>query len=382
MTDPDKSLLDRLRALKPATNVSLAGPQPPPPHLTTTPLNPTAINDVLADRLRSLRREAEKAPAAKPPTNHHLSAPANAPALPRHDPTTDPPNASPSSNVVPPHPTAFDEVLLETDDGFLEDLLRGEAASSDPALLDARAELDTLRDLAKQFSDLAAETRGAPGEDDGDDSDGEGMRRDVEGILSEAIAGAKAHEVEVGDDTTTPGGGGPDSTDAKVDDPAQGDGRSSSPFTLPSVPTDLPSPTTSPPQNVPSTGDFESDMARRMAALRTFTPAAAAAEAEAEDSNPLGLPSAPTFHPSDRSPTQSPAARPAGRAGFTDDDMKTWCVVCIEDGTLICPGCDDDVYCSRCWYEMHLGPAAGFDERSHKAQQFNKDKKKKVAIGA
>ncbi|KAJ2992984.1 hypothetical protein NUW58_g1984 [Xylaria curta] len=51
----------------------------------------------------------------------------------------------------------------------------------------------------------------------------------------------------------------------------------------------------------------------------------------------------------------------------SDEDQRTWCVVCLEDGTVHCLGCDagDDVYCARCWKEMHVGPRAGYDERGH-----------------
>lgn len=196
------------------------------------------------------------------------------------------------------------------------------------------------------------------------------MRRDVEDVLSKALADAETSEAGEAEEAKDGHSVEPDTQTRESrdledkDDPA---------LSLPSVPTDLPSPT-SLPQNAPSTGSFDDDMARRMAALKNFKP-------QHQPSDSLDLPSVPTFHPADKSPPERP--KPAGRVGFTDDDAKTWCVVCLEDGTLICPGCDDDVYCSRCWYEMHEGPAAGFDERSHKALRFNRDqKKKKVAVGA
>ena len=261
---------------------------------------------------------------------------------------------------------------METDDGFLEDLLRNESAEPAPELsLDARAEIDALRELSRQFSELA---KVQDAKDDGDDSGGEEMKRDVEAIVSEAVEGVKRGETEeTNPEKTDPGGDFRAETGTPRDPIGEGD----PPLSLPSVPTDLPSPTTSPPQHVPNTGDFENDMARRMAALKNFKPAAQPV------SDSLDLPSVPTFHPSDRKPRHAEGAKRAGRVGFTDDDMETWCTVCLEDGTLICPGCDDDVYCQRCWYEMHRGPAAGYDETLHEAKQFNKDqKKKKVAVDA
>jgi hypothetical protein len=35
-----------------------------------------------------------------------------------------------------------------------------------------------------------------------------------------------------------------------------------------------------------------------------------------------------------------------------DDDQ--WCCICNEDAILSCLGCDDDLYCRKCWNEGHL----------------------------
>ncbi|EGO51644.1 hypothetical protein NEUTE1DRAFT_132532 [Neurospora tetrasperma FGSC 2508] len=48
---------------------------------------------------------------------------------------------------------------------------------------------------------------------------------------------------------------------------------------------------------------------------------------------------------------------------YTDEDARRWCKVCLEDATIRCEGCEDDGYCVRCWREMHVGPAAGWEER-------------------
>lgn len=327
-----------------------------------------AKDDLLADRLRLLRDRADRADKAPPkrPTDGPPS-PGNAPALPRPDATD--PEAPPRSGRTPHH--ADYDGLLETDDGFLEDLLRGEDTETVPDLpLDARADLDALRELARQFAELG-KAQDAEGKDD-DDSDGEGMRRDAEDIVSEALAAARSDPEETAPVPVAMDGSGDPRTE--TDTPRNPAEEANPALTLPSVPTDLPSPTTPLPQNPPSTGDFEDDMARRMAALKNFKPAQAASDS-------LDLPSVPTFHPSDKVAAEK--AKSAGRVGFTDDDTKTWCVVCLEDGTLICPGCDEDVYCSRCWHEMHRGPSAGYDETLHEALHFNKDqKKKKLAVGA
>lgn len=139
-------------------------------------------------------------------------------------------------------------------------------------------------------------------------------------------------------------------------------------ITLPDVPSDL---ADIPSSNRAGSADID-DITARLAALRAPSP----------DQDALALPSVPTSKPSGQ-----PVNRLTSRTNYTDDDVESWCTVCLEDATVRCPGCDDDVYCTRCWYEMHRGPQAGFDERSHKAVQFTKDKKekekkKKVALGA
>jgi len=66
---------------------------------------------------------------------------------------------------------------------------------------------------------------------------------------------------------------------------------------------------------------------------------------------------------------------------YTDDDIDSWCIICNDDATVRCLGCDGDLYCQNCWNEGHRGSDAGFEERQHKALAYVKDKRrKKVAI--
>jgi len=96
----------------------------------------------------------------------------------------------------------------------------------------------------------------------------------------------------------------------------------------------------------------------------------------------LSLPSVPTT----MTPTKAtPASKPD--LGHTDQDVDTWCVICNDDATLRCLGCDGDLYCAGCWIEGHRGDDAGFEERTHKAVQFvkgggkRKTPKRKVMMG-
>lgn len=130
-------------------------------------------------------------------------------------------------------------------------------------------------------------------------------------------------------------------------------------LSLPQVPTALRDPV--PPSSQQDQDPFESSIANRLAALRGpgHTPLATDA---------FGLPSAPTSQPED---VKGGLLRP--RSGYTDADQKTWCCVCLDDGTIRCLDCEDggEVYCARCWREMHIGPAAGYDERGHQWEKFD-----------
>jgi hypothetical protein len=114
-------------------------------------------------------------------------------------------------------------------------------------------------------------------------------------------------------------------------------------LSIPSAPTKLPDPDV-------QTGGFESDIAARMAALRA--------------TDDLGLPSAPTSQPGQ--------AMPGGvMTKYTDEEIETWCVICQDDATIRCLGCDD-LYCAKCWREGHVGPDVGWEERRHAWEKFRK----------
>ncbi|WWC87336.1 uncharacterized protein L201_002225 [Kwoniella dendrophila CBS 6074] len=60
-----------------------------------------------------------------------------------------------------------------------------------------------------------------------------------------------------------------------------------------------------------------------------------------------------------------------------DEDTESWCCICNKDATLICLGCDSDIYCDECWRDGH-GNGDG-QERGHRAKRFVY---KKQLIGA
>lgn len=111
-------------------------------------------------------------------------------------------------------------------------------------------------------------------------------------------------------------------------------------LSLPSAPSTLPTPSK-------KSLDFDSDIAARMAILQGLSPA----------TNELGLPSAPTFEPRKGVMKKKPS---------TDEDVGSWCIICQDDATVKCVGCEGDLYCAGCWKEGHTGPDVGWEEKRHR----------------
>ncbi|KAH7313573.1 hypothetical protein B0I35DRAFT_275885 [Stachybotrys elegans] len=339
--DVDKSLLDRLQALRgSAVAPSQATPKSTQIDLIQRAKTPTR-EDALAARLKSLRN----ADVASPSPSISSSPKA------AQSPT---PARKPSSSRIPPERKADDDVdaMFQTDDQTLEELLGSEANAPpmEPRDEDVRALLEELSQAVPKDDAASGLPREREHQGDSDDSDGERMSKEVDSVIARFQDEVELDKALARDSPDTP----PTLQDDAASEPVDS-------LTLPSVPsdpTDLPS--------VPQSSSLD-DITARLAALR------------ASSSSP-SLPSVPTSKPSGK-----PVNRLTSRTNYTDDDVDSWCTVCLEDATLRCLGCDGDPYCVRCWREMHVGPAAAFDDRSHKAMQFNRDTKKeekKVALGA
>lgn len=57
------------------------------------------------------------------------------------------------------------------------------------------------------------------------------------------------------------------------------------------------------------------------------------------------------------------------RISEPDSDIDSWCCICNEDGSLVCVGCDKDVYCEPCWAEGHSSMGTD-DLREHKRKSL------------
>lgn len=88
----------------------------------------------------------------------------------------------------------------------------------------------------------------------------------------------------------------------------------------------------------------------------------------------LSLPGAPSFSPSKKTSKNVNSNLPK----YTDEEIDSWCVICNDDATVRCIGCDGDLYCRSCWNEGHTGPDAGFEEKRHR---WTKYESKKTSAG-
>jgi len=94
----------------------------------------------------------------------------------------------------------------------------------------------------------------------------------------------------------------------------------------------------------------------------------APAQGSTDTASIFEFPSAPISVPITKVVTPSSKPKPA----FADEEIETWCIICSDDATVRCLGCDSDLYCSNCWNEGHRGPDAGYEEKMHKAVRFVK----------
>ncbi|KAK0118152.1 hypothetical protein ONS95_012458 [Cadophora gregata] len=362
MSDPpsyDQHLLDRLNALKKSSiAIDSAKPKSISPTISTPEID-------LSARLRSLRNGTPS------------TFPSPAPKYQQPKPTADSDSFSSAPAVDPdPFRDAFN-----TDDKTLDDLLadlgpedqwtmnpddpkdiqklldearvalpRDEEAKPESKILDYRAEPEGKarqqdpRYLSRDLDMSAFALDDGEGEEQ---SKGEGKldlelesreAQDIVARMLDEVNLERANEPKGEERSLTP----ELSADDKGDEDRGG-------LSLPSAPSALPEPVGTSKKSL----DFESDIAARMAALSGLS------------TNSPGLPSAPTFKPIDK-PIKGVMKK------FPDEEIDSWCIICQDDATVKCMGCDGDLYCANCWKEGHMGPDVGCEEKMHKWVKYRK----------
>ncbi|PTB74583.1 hypothetical protein M440DRAFT_56903 [Trichoderma longibrachiatum ATCC 18648] len=371
--DIDTSLLERLQALR----GSSSGASPAVDYRFSVDViersKPATREDALAARLKSLRA-ADDGSTVSPKREKALTATAPQ-ALPSPS-TSHPAEAKDVAHSEQSATLENDEdvdLIFSTDDQTLEELL-GDVSpdettptpAQDPSDEQVRALLEELSRAVPKDDD-AGEGDTA---EDSDDSDGERMQAKVSDVVAQ-------FQDEAAVDAALRSSKDDDEAASVQEDQSQDQRDGDADIALPSLPPNLDDLSSFSPRRASTTttkADDIEDITARIAALR--------APAGEEDAS-FSLPSVPSSRPS---AGDKPVRRLTSKTDYTDDDIDGWCTVCLDDATLQCLGCDDDPYCTRCWRDMHIGPAAAFDDRSHKAVQFTrarkKDKQQKVALGA
>ncbi|KAI3324615.1 hypothetical protein HD806DRAFT_543313 [Xylariaceae sp. AK1471] len=393
----DKSLIERLNALKPSS-VSLISPPSSKSDLASAieRANPPSREDALTARLKTLRNRESGSVVSTPQLEAHQDHGA--------EQFTQPLSAGETKSLTgyslgtdqvsaPIQPTDNIDPLLYTDDQTLEELLE-ELRSDETWLEDVAAEEEehqrvtalltelSMSSGAKVDTDGQSADQDAAQEEDGegsdDDSEGQVMAAEADSVLAKAVDEVEWEKTNkspspppqpISKPLFAPGNAELSSQDGTSHGRENNQkSPTDNPFNLPTVPSELQDQPDLPPSSAQTQSDvdFAASIASRMAALKLSGPRTLPSAPNAAIDS-LGLPLAPTFAPADR-----PVPGLAKRTGLTDEDEKTWCVVCLDDGTVHCLGCEagDDVYCARCWKEMHVGPQAGYDERGHSWETF------------
>ncbi|KAL6892594.1 hypothetical protein HDV57DRAFT_188403 [Trichoderma longibrachiatum] len=374
--DIDTSLLERLQALRGSSSGASPGRAAAPIKFSVDVIErskPATREDALAARLKSLRA-ADDGSTVSPKREKALTATAPQ-ALPSPS-TSHPAEAKDVAHSEQSATLENDEdvdLIFSTDDQTLEELL-GDVSpdettptpAQDPSDEQVRALLEELSRAVPKDDD-AGEGDTA---EDSDDSDGERMQAKVSDVVAQ-------FQDEAAVDAALRSSKDDDEAASVQEDQSQDQRDGDADIALPSLPPNLDDLSSFSPRRASTTttkADDIEDITARIAALR--------APAGEEDAS-FSLPSVPSSRPS---AGDKPVRRLTSKTDYTDDDIDGWCTVCLDDATLQCLGCDDDPYCTRCWRDMHIGPAAAFDDRSHKAVQFTrarkKDKQQKVALGA
>jgi hypothetical protein len=424
MTDPpsyDHDLLARLNALK-KSNISFSTTEYVLPCFCLAPLmkHPRSLSIPreqstpeldLASRLRSLRNgSASSSPSAKSPA---LTLPGSV-AAPR-----------PSIGYQPPDAGLFSATEDDVKDLLQDSQSSGSWAPVAPSTAEVRSLLGEAEEVLGSspnagFRSMKGKRNGSTrngtsagregrdssgGEDDPNDENGEGNEEDdeeeEESREADNIIAQLLDELDLEDGTTSaPPQSLPTLSASSGLSPAHPENRKIHPasagrvkdLNLPGTPSKDLGPT-DPEAGSDADTAFAVKIAARMTALKNASPSPSA---PIPPTNSLGLPSTPTSLPpranilnlpstptSLHEPTDSlglpsaPTSAPSKTSKasiFSPNEpiIETWCIICSDDATVVCYGCEDALYCARCWKEGHLGAEVEWEMRGHEWNEWKR----------
>lgn len=362
--DDDDALLARLNALKKSHIEISCSPSKSSTPISSPPLNP---EDDLAARFRRLGGSTNAAPetttpAIAPGASSYLEGVAEGlGGWEEHNDEDD---------------RSLEELLKELGSGRQWDVGKKDQGDLGKLVAEARKMLPELDEAREHARKIDGRNGGAEGKDiekkagnngkeEGEDKDEDEMdEEEADEYIAQLLAGMEVEKkYGAGDDSASEGGDEPIASDAKAgaskEQATKQDQSAKNPITptgligggldLPAPPSTLP--TT--PQAIEEEDDFERSKSMEDALTARM--------------NALSLPSAPSFSPS-KKPIKVTKSMPQ------DIEIETWCIICTDDATVRCTGCDGDLYCRKCWAEGHIGESAGYEEKRHKWVKYEKRK--------
>ncbi|KAG9230170.1 hypothetical protein BJ875DRAFT_165467 [Amylocarpus encephaloides] len=366
MPDPpsyDQTLLDRLNALKKSyVQLNSQTPIAPIPREESTP------ETDLSARLRSLRN-GSLSPAGSPAAKNAApktfnAAPVTLPQSeapdPLRNPTTDLDDQTLEEllaeltpddkwNLKPDEPYDIQRLLNEAKRALPQDEVSPNVRYDGQRMsADSQGALTRDLDMSVFTSMVDKDEEDEPEKGEAAHAGSKDSSREVDDIIQRAMDDASLEK----------GQHGADNSELVRRDGKSGTEDSANGISLPSSPSALPEPTTTDTTRDRKSVDFENDIASRMTALSS-----------------LGLPSTPTTIKDYLDLPSAPTSKPGAvvpKDLFPPEEIDSWCIICQDDATVKCMGCDGDLYCANCWKEGHMGPDVGYEEKTHKWTKYRK----------